>query len=69
MRQTRLGFLVLVLPLVCCGAPLLVAAILATGAGAWLVSNRIFLGSVAALAVSAIAVGFWIHQRRRISSE
>ncbi len=66
MRQARLGFLVLVLPLVCCGAPLLVAAVLATGAGAWLAANRIFLGSGAALTVSAIAVGFWIHRGRRI---
>ncbi len=66
MRQRRLGLLVLVLPLACCGAPLLVAAVLATGAGAWLAANRIFLGSGAALTVSAIAVGFWIHQRRRI---
>ena len=66
MRQTRLGFLVLLLPLVCCGAPLLVAAILATGAGAWLAANRLFLGSGAALGLSAIAVGFWIQQRRRI---
>ena len=65
-RQTRLGFLMLVLPLVCCGAPLLVAGVLATGAGAWLAANRIFLGSGAALAVSAIAVAFWIQQRRRI---
>ncbi len=66
MRQVRLGLLVLVLPLVCCGAPLLVAAVLATGAGAWLAANRLFLGSGAALAVSAIAVGFWLQQRRRI---
>ena len=66
MRQARLGFLVLVIPLVCCGAPLLVAAILATGAGAWLAANRIFLGSAAALVLSAIAVGVWIQQRRRI---
>ncbi len=66
MRQTRLGFLVLVVPLICCGAPLLVAAVLATGAGAWLAANRLFLGSGAALAVSAIAVGFWMQQRRRI---
>lgn len=66
MRQARLGFLVLVLPLVCCGAPLLVAAVLATGAGAWLAANRIFLGSGAALAVSAIAAAFWIQRRRRI---
>lgn len=66
MRPARLGFLVLVLPLVCCGAPLLVAAVLATGAGAWLAANRIFVGSAAALAVSAIAAVFWIRQRRRI---
>ena len=65
MRQARPGLLVLVLPLICCGVPLLVAAVLATGAGAWLAANRLFLGSGAALAVSAIAVGFWIQQRRR----
>jgi len=66
MRQARVGFLVLVVPLVCCGTPLLVAAVLATGVGAWLTANRLFLGSAAALAVSVIAVGFWIQQRRRI---
>jgi|GEM_PF-6984129 len=66
MRQPRVGLLALVVPLICCGVPLLVAAVVATGAGAWLASNRLFLGSGATLAVSAIAVGFWIQQRRRI---
>ncbi len=65
MRQARLGLLVVV-PLVCCGTPLLVAGLLATGAGAWLAANRLFLGSGAALAVSVIAVGVWIQQRRRM---
>lgn len=66
MRQARLGLLLLLLPLVCCGAPLLVAAVLASGAGAWLAANHLLLGSGAALAVSAIALSFWIQQRKRI---
>jgi hypothetical protein len=66
MRQPRLGYLVLVVPVICCGAPLLVAAVVATGAVAWLAANRLFLGSGAALLISVIAVGIWIQQRRRM---
>lgn len=66
MRETRMGLLALVIPLVCCGAPLLVAAVLASGAGAWLAANRFVLGSGVALAASAIALGFWMQQRRRM---
>ncbi len=66
MRQVRLSLVILAVPLICCGTPLLVAAVLVTGVGAWLAANRVFVGSAAALAVSVIAVGFWIQQRRRM---
>ncbi len=64
MRGARLGLLALAVPLVCCGAPFLLAALVATGAGAWLAANRLVLGSAAALVVAAVALGFWIQQRR-----
>lgn len=63
-REVRLGLLALVVPLVCCGVPLLLAVLVATGAGAWLAVNGLVLGSAAALVVAAVALGFWIQQRR-----
>ena len=66
MSQARWSLLLLVLSLACCGAPFLVAAVLASGAGAWLAANRLFFAAGVALAVSAVAAGFWIQQRRRI---
>lgn len=48
------GSLALVaLPAICCGLPLLVVALLATGAGAWLAAN----GSLLAIAAMVLAVG------------
>ena len=66
MREPRLGLLALVVPLVCCGVPLLVAAFVATGAAAWFAANRLVLGSVGAFVLSTVALGFWIQQRRRM---
>lgn len=49
-----LGTVALVaLPVICCGLPLLVVALLATGAGAWLAAN----GSLLAIAAVVLAVG------------
>ncbi len=60
------GFFVLIVALLCCGAPLLLAALVATGASAWLAANRLFLGAGTALAVSLIAISLWIYQRKRM---
>ncbi len=57
------GFLLLLIPVICCAAPLLLIAILASGAGAWLAANRLALASAVALAVSLALVGLWIRQR------
>ncbi len=57
------GFLVLLLPLVCCGGPLLLVAIAASGAGAWLAANRLLVASGVALIVALVFAGLWIRRR------
>ncbi len=57
------GFLVLLLPLVCCGGPLLLVAIAASGAGAWLAANRLLVASGVAVIVALVFAGLWIRRR------
>jgi len=57
------GFLFLLLPLVCCGGPLLLVAIAASGAGAWLAANRLLVASGVALIVALAFAGLWIRRR------
>jgi hypothetical protein len=45
------------LALVCCGGPLLAAALVATGAGAWFAAHGVLLGAVALLALAALIAG------------
>ncbi len=54
------AWLALLLPLACCGGPLLVGAFAAAGAAAWGV-----LGGVVALAVAGAAVIVLRHRARR----
>ncbi len=57
------GFLVLLLPLVCCGGPLLLVAIAASGVGAWLAANRLLVASGVAVIVALVFAGLWIRRR------
>ncbi len=53
------GFLLFLLPAVCCGAPLLLAAVVASGAGAWLVANRLMVGAMLAATIALVLAGLW----------
>ncbi len=57
------GFLFLLLPVLCCGGPLLLVAIVASGAGAWLAANRFLVASAVALVVGLVFAGLWIRRR------
>lgn len=63
MRSTSGTFaLVLGMLALCCGGPLLVGALLATGLGAWLLASSGFaLGGAALLAFAAAVL--WLGQR------
>ncbi len=61
------GFLVLLLPLVCCGGPLLLVAIASSSAGAWLAANRLPVASGVALVVALVFAGLWIRRRGGLS--
>lgn len=50
------------LPVICCGLPLLVVALLATGAGAWLAAN----GSLLAIPAAVVAAGLLAVRYLRI---
>jgi copper chaperone CopZ len=58
------SFLLLLLPLICCGGPLLLIAIASSGAGAWLAANGMVIASLLALAVSLVFLGLWIQRRQ-----
>ena len=61
-REGWMGTLALVaLPVLCCGLPLLAAALVSTGAGAWLVAH----GSLLAVPVLGLAVGLFIWRSAR----
>lgn len=60
-RPGSWGFLLLLLPAICC-APLLLVAIGATGVGAWLGANRVLLGSLLTLGVAVVFVGLWVRR-------
>lgn len=59
-------FLLLLVPALCCGAPLLLAAVAATGLGAWLAANRPAVAASLALAAAWFCIGLWIYQHRRL---
>ncbi len=56
--------LLLLLPAVCCGAPLLLAAAVALGFGSWFAANRLLVVSALALAAALMFVALWLHGRR-----
>ncbi len=60
----RWSFLLLLLPAICCGGPLLLIAIASTGAGAWLAANGLVIASLLALAVSLVFLGLWVRRRQ-----
>jgi len=55
--------LVFLLPVVCCGVPLLVAAAAAFGLGTWLAANRFLVVSAIALVAAALFLGVWLRGR------
>ena len=56
--------LLLLVPAICCGAPLLLAAAAALGLGTWLAANRLLVGSALALTAAVIFVALWLRPRR-----
>ena len=56
--------LLLVLPALCCGAPLLLAAAAALGFGTWFAANRLLVVSGLALIAAACFVALWLRRRR-----
>ncbi len=56
--------LLLVLPAICCGAPLLIAAAAALGLGTWLAANRFLVVSTLTLVAAAVLVALWLRGRR-----
>ena len=56
--------LLLLLPAICCGAPLLLAAVAALGLGTWLAANRLLFVSALALAAAVIFLALWLRGRR-----
>jgi cation transport ATPase len=56
--------LLLLLPAICCGAPLLLAAAAALGLGTWLATNRLLVVSALALAAAVTFVALWLRGRR-----
>ncbi len=55
--------LLLLLPVICCGAPLLLAAVVALGLGTWLAANRLLVGSGLALIAAALLVVVRLSRR------
>ena len=55
--------LLLLLPAICCGAPLLLAAAAALGLGTWLAANRLLVVSALALIAAASFVALWLRRR------
>ncbi len=58
-RSDSWGYLLFVVPAVCCGGPLLLAAVVASGAGAWLAANRLMVGAVLAATIALVLAGLW----------
>jgi hypothetical protein len=56
--------LLLLLPAICCGAPLLLAAAVTLGVGSWFAANRLLVASAVALAAAVIFVALWLRGRR-----
>jgi len=72
VAQTRPGSgqwtpLWLLLPAICCGAPLLLAAAAALGLGTWLAANRLLVVSALALSAAVILVALWFRRRVGLS--
>ena len=68
VAQTRQGSgqwtpLLLLLPAICCGAPLLVAAAVALGFGTWFAANSLLVVSGLALIAAALLVALWLRRR------
>lgn len=53
------------LPVICCGLPLLVAGLLATGAGAWLATNGSLLAIPAVVLAAALLSLRYLQSRSR----
>src|SRR5712692_2432749 len=62
--ESRLGTLAMVaLPVLCCGLPLLVIALLTTGAGAWLAGHGLLL-AIPAVSLATAGLVVWRRVRR-----
>lgn len=55
--------LLLLLPAICCGAPLLLAAAAALGFGTWFAANGLLVVAALALTAAAGCVGLWLRRR------
>ncbi len=55
--------LLLILPAICCGLPLLLAAAAALGFGTWFAANRLPVVAGLALSVAALFVALWLRRR------
>ncbi len=53
----------LLLPAICCGAPLLLAAAAALGFGTWFAANGLLVVSGLGLSVAALFVVLWLRRR------
>lgn len=62
-KGPRAGLLLLVLPVLCCGGPAIVAGLAAASA----VTLGV-LGGVLGAVLTAAALGWWMHRRRRASA-
>ena len=72
VAQTRPGSgqwtpLLLLLPAICCGVPLLLAAFVALGLGTWLAANRLQVVSALALSAAVAFVALWLRRRGGLS--
>lgn len=59
--------LLLLLPAICCGAPLLLAPAAALGLGTWLAANRLLVVSALAITTAVIFIGLWLRRRGTLS--
>lgn len=61
-RSGSWGVLLLLVPALCCGAPLLLAAIAVSGVGAWLAASRLVVGTALAVTLALVLVTVWVYR-------
>lgn len=62
-----IGLVAVPLMLLCCGGPVIVAAVVGLGLGTWLAAHGIWIGATAALIVAAAGAIWWMARRRATS--